>query len=143
MKVQSDWIHKELTESAIEEISKFSKDIATSDKNPTKGYPLNNDVKTSKLRRFYGEVKRIQSKGILDEKNSFRMLKPKLAYAVGREDQKNNPKLKDLFIVLSDAIDNVEIDKIDNENELKKRFSNFVQLFEAIVAYHKFHGGKE
>lgn len=141
MKVKKEWIQDELTEDALTLISEFSKDLATSDKSE-KGWLQNNDVKTSKIRRFYGEVKRIQARGIANEKPAFRMLKPKLAYAVGRETVRD-AKLRLLFEVLSVGIDSVEIDKINDPKELNKRFSNLVQLFEAIVAFHKYHGGKD
>lgn len=79
---------------------------------------------TNQLRKFFGEVKRQQMQGF--DKTDFIMLKPKLAYAVGRSDR--GSKIKDLYFVLSDAID-----KVTDENG----FQNFISIFEAIVAYHK------
>ena len=81
-------------------------------------------LKTNQLRKFFGEVKRQQMQGF--NKSSFIMLKPKLAYAVGRAEGEN--KIKDLYFVLADAID-----KVSDE----KSFNNFITIFEAIVAYHK------
>lgn len=89
---------------------------------------------TSQLRKFFGEVKRQQMVGY--DNTEFVMLKPKLAYAVGRAKQngKRNKtqKIEDFYLVLSDAIDKVEscADKL-------KAFKNFITVFEAIVAYHK------
>ena len=63
------------------------------------------------------------------------MLKPKLAYAVGRVKQqhKNDDiRIKDFADVFSKAIDFV-IESKDKE----RSFKNFVNFFEAIVAYHK------
>ena len=54
------------------------------------------------------------------------MLKPKLAYAVGRADGKN--KIVDFYKVISEAMSHVKDEA---------QFRNFVQIFEAIVAYHK------
>ena len=62
--------------------------------------------------------------------SEFVMLKPKLAYAVGRA--KKNSKIKDFYDVMSDAID-----KVTQSSDKKKAFKNFISVFEAIVAYHK------
>lgn len=80
---------------------------------------------TSQLRRFFGEVKRQQMQGF--SKSEFVLLKPKLAYAVGRDADKNS-KINDFYKVLSIAMDQVSDERT---------FSNFIKVFEAIVAYHK------
>lgn len=79
---------------------------------------------TSQLRKFFGEVKRQQMVGY--NQTDFIMLKPKLAYAVGRAGK--NSKIRDFYEVLAPAID-----MVSNETE----FKNFITIFEAIVAYHK------
>lgn len=79
---------------------------------------------TNQLRKFFGEVKRQQMVGY--KETDFVLLKPKLAYAVGRADQ--NSKIKDFYYVMSNAID-----LVSNEHQ----FKNFIKVFEAIVAYHK------
>lgn len=88
---------------------------------------------TSQLRKFFGAVKRLQTTGY--NESSFLMLKPQLAYAVGRaKNGNNNNKIKDLYEVLSVAIDTV----VDNETKNPDiYFKNFIAIFEAIVAYHK------
>ena len=111
---------------------------------------------TSQLRRFFGEVKRQQSIGY--KESSFVLIKPKLAYAVGRakKDSKSSyNKIEDLYYILSNAIDIViqeekkkekAVEESQNEVERKKAllekgkhlpFKNFISIFEAIVAYHK------
>lgn len=80
---------------------------------------------TSQLRRFFGEVKRQQMTGY--NETDFVLLKPKLAYAVGRA-KDSNAKINDFYDVIANAIDNVK-------NEV--HFKNFIKIFEAIVAYHK------
>lgn len=80
---------------------------------------------TSQLRKFFGEVKRQQMQGY--NETDFVLLKPKLAYAVGRATG-NNPKIKDFYAVISNAIDLVKDET---------HFKNFIKFFEAIVAYHK------
>ena len=99
----------------------------------TKG-EYDDPLTTSQLRKFFGEVKRQQMMGY--NSTNFVMLKPKLAYAVGRAKQnakKNrHQKIEDFYKVLTDAINKVEAsaDKV-------KSFNNFIKIFEAIVAYHK------
>lgn len=86
---------------------------------------VNKKLTTNQLRKFFGEVKRQQMQGY--NKTDFILLKPKLAYAVGRAKNKN-AKINDFYKVMSNAIDQVQ-------NE--QHFKNFIKIFEAIVAYHK------
>ena len=89
---------------------------------------------TSQLRKFFGEVKRQQMTGYDD--TEFVMLKPKLAYAVGRAKQNGkkdkHQKIEDFYTVMADAID-----KVEASTDKPKAFKNFITTFEAIVAYHK------
>lgn len=83
---------------------------------------------TNQIRKFFGEVKRIQSKSFNSEtKIEFKLLKPKLAYAVGRS-KKKEAKIHDFYHVFAPAIDYVET---------KDDFRRFIKIFEAVVAYHK------
>ncbi|MCQ2230552.1 MAG: type III-A CRISPR-associated protein Csm2 [Paludibacteraceae bacterium] len=84
-----------------------------------------NHLTTNQLRKFFGEVKRQQMSGY--NETDFVLLKPKLAYAVGRAKEKD-AKIKDFYFVIADAID-----KVRTEQD----FKNFIKIFEAIVAYHK------
>lgn len=77
---------------------------------------------SSQLRRFYGEVKRQQ---INYNMSDFVLLKPKLAYAVGRD---KGTKIVDFYKVMTEAMS-----QVSNEQE----FGRFVKVFEAIVAFHK------
>lgn len=89
----------------------------------------NRGLKTSQIRKVYGAVKKIQ---MSDEfrRNDMIMLKPKLAYAAARDDA-----VTDLKDALTQAIDRVGDDP--------KRFKNFVDFFEATLAYHKDAGGRD
>ena len=97
------------------------------------------NVKTSQLRAFYSAVNRIrvqsqQANGFSPEiERSLILLKPKLAYAAGR-----HKTLKSFQSFMVQAIDGVV-----NSNGKKLALTNFFDLLEAVVAYHKFHGGKE
>ena len=95
------------------------------DKNGRERDVKESKLTTSQLRKFFGEVKRQQMSGY-DETN-FVLLKPKLAYAVGRA-KAPNAKINDFYKVIANAID-----KVHNEQQ----FKNFIKIFEAIVAYHK------
>jgi len=86
---------------------------------------------TSQLRKFFGEVKRQQMMGY--DETDFVLLKPKLAYAVGRA-KDSNAKINDFYYVIANAIDCV---KAPSRDESVVRFKNFIKIFEAIVAYHK------
>ena len=89
---------------------------------------------TSQLRKFFGEVKRQQMTGY--DETEFVMLKPKLAYAVGRAKQNGRKgkyqKIEDFYLVMADAID-----KVVKSPDKGKAFNNFITAFEAVVAYHK------
>lgn len=113
---------KEIQEKVTNETVKFAERFGSYlGKNDT-----DKKLNPSQLRRFFGEVKRQQLVGYTGHESDFILLKPKLAYAVGRADKKS--KIKDFYYVMSDAIDLVH-------NE--KQFNNFIKVFEAIVAYHK------
>ncbi|MEE0912914.1 MAG: type III-A CRISPR-associated protein Csm2 [Paludibacteraceae bacterium] len=123
-------ITEKVTNVTVDFAKRFGTHLGTSDIGNT-GKPINNQMTTSQLRKFFGEVKRQQMKGY--DETDFILLKPKLAYAVGRANGKN-PKIKDFYDVISKAIDCV---KASSQEESKKRFKNFIKVFEAIVAYHK------
>ena len=86
---------------------------------------------TSQIRKFFGEVKRIQA-DFENSKDDVPLLAAKLAYAVGR---KRSQKMKDFFDVFYPAI------KVINGN--RSNYDRFVKLIESTVAFHKFHGGKD
>ena len=89
------------------------------------------ELTNSKIRNVYGEIKRIQMGGFEKNKSSFYLLRPKVAYAVGRD--KNNVGLNLFKEVFDEAVKYVKDDRT---------FHNFCNLMEAILAYHKAHGGK-
>jgi CRISPR-associated protein Csm2 len=90
-------------------------------------------LKTSQIRKFLDAVNEIRSKGVQKPENDsfFRsqcmLLKPKLAYAAGRQPD----TVKPLMVVLEPCID-----KVHN----KADFTRFYRFMEAIIAYHRYHG---
>lgn len=99
---------------------------------------VSNYMTTSQIRNFFGEVRRIQMKGIKNEKVAFLLLKPKLAYAAKRHDNKGIRQFKDIITKSHEIVMEVK----DDEKKFLERFKNFVDFLEAILAYHKVHGGK-
>lgn len=127
-KIPSKEITEKITKATVEFANRFGNHLGTDDtKIDTNGKTCTTREKltTNQLRKFFGEVKRQQLQGY--NETDFVLLKPKLAYAVGRSKGKN-PKIKDFYMVMSDAID-----KVNNPEQ----FINFIKIFEAIVAYHK------
>lgn len=79
---------------------------------------------TSQIRNILDEIQRMRE---FDEAK-LHLLRPKLAYAAGR----HGGKVKDFQKLLDTAI------KITT----KENFKNFKNFVEAIVAYHRYYGGK-
>lgn len=120
-------IEEKITDATIKFAEEFGKYLATSDTYVDKNGKTKdrkNALTTNQLRKFFGEVKRQQLRGY--QPTDFILLKPKLAYAVGRAD--NGSKIADFYVVISGGIDRVHDEK---------SFKNFINIFEAIVAYHK------
>lgn len=96
------------------------------------------DVTTSQIRNVYGTVKKLEMLNKFDDKahRQLLLLKPKLAYARGKvTNEHKRESFKKLEHALGHAIDAVS----PEDTETFRRFCNF---FEAILAYHKAHGGK-
>ena len=98
-------------------------------------------LKTNQIRKFLDAVKRLKVKLAQDKEESFSviedelfLLKPKLAYAAIRQQDRGGNPVKPLSDVISEAIDKVK-DSPD--------FYRLVQLIESIIAYHKAAGGKD
>lgn len=142
--IPADAIRSGVNKSTVEFSEKFGNHLAKNGKhkeiryNPRTRKEESTFVEESKLtssqlRKFFGEVKRQQMTGY--NESSFLLLKPKLAYAVGRaKDGKKYYKIEDLYNVLSNAIDVVVAEETTDK---QKAFKNFIAIFEAIVAYHK------
>lgn len=94
---------------------------------------------TSQIRNFYGELKRIQLKGITSHKSAFHLLRPKLAYAAKRAEKSGGRGANRFKDEIFKAHQAVNID----ENGFEDRFQNFCDLCEAILAFHKASGGKD
>ena len=120
--IKEKWIENEITDEAIDYANRFGR------------YLKNQGLTTSQIRNFFSEVKRIQLQGYKKNISQFKLLKAKLAYAVGRESSVSKRNvLKDFKNVFEQAHNYVQ-DEIS--------FDNFVSFLEAILAFHKYYGGK-
>lgn len=141
-----EWIQNEtgLTRESIQWAREFGKFLAKTKYENNK--KVKEQLSTSQIRRFFGLIKRLQAKGYDENSRSdLLMLTPQLAYAVGRDKKKIRGKVVDtskihyFYQEISSAIDAINAGEIETE---QKYFKNFVNLVEAIVAYHKFAGGE-
>ena len=82
--LKTEWIYDGITPDAVEWTKSFG-EFLTKKQNEIK--PLT----TGQLRKFFGEIKRIES-NVEKYRNDIAMLKPLLAYAVGRDTIKYNKK---------------------------------------------------
>lgn len=87
---------------------------------------IRNNVTSSQLRNVFLRVKKA---GTCEE---LLLLRPKIAYVGGRSDSYD---LK-TFVFLLDRL----IENLDNDKDKMIQFQSF---FEAVIAYHKYYGGKE
>lgn len=129
VKLQDAWITKGADDSMIhfaEIIGKFLSPLKKDDKS---------SLTNSQIRNVFGEIKRIQmsidSKGWDLIKPSFYLLKPKVAYAAGRN--------RNLGIVAFKIFFDKAFDNVTNKQE----YLNFCNLIEAVLAYHRAFGGKD
>lgn len=129
--IKPEWITQGIDNDAIEWARTFGEYLSPEGKNNSNHKPMT----TSQLRRFFGEVKRIDA-DFETNKQSVSMLRPMLAYAAGKD---SGTKLSDFQKIIDPAIE--QVDKAE-DSQKRTYFKNFVNLFEAIVAYHKFYGGK-
>lgn len=84
-------------------------------------------LSSSQIRNILDEIQRMQGQQFNQKR--LQLLRPKMAYAAGRH--------KGKVMVLQQVTDQA-IQMVTN----KEQFENFRHFFEAIVAYHRYHGGE-
>jgi CRISPR-associated protein Csm2 len=101
---------------------------------------ITDKLKTGQIRNFYSAVTRMRTDyanketGYMDTlKKEITMLKPKLAYAAGRQTAVRST----FYPTMRKAIDGIV-----ESNYSSAAFENFFMFAESIVAYHKFYGGE-
>lgn len=138
---KSDWIAK--ANGFEDETIKFADDFGKHLCDLRGDRPGYAALTTSQIRNFFGEVKRIHAKvqkdGFSKHKTSFLLLKPKLAYAEARALAKSKEtRLQDFRGIVDMAHDAVL-----RSDSPESAFQRFVDLLEAILAYHKAYGGRD
>jgi len=99
---------------------------------------VKNNLTRAQIRNIFTEVRKIEALWDADLSSARRrlnMLKPKLDYQTSRSEP-----VRGLRDVLIKAIE--EVESAPDEAECTRRFSRFMDLFEAILAYHRALGGK-
>lgn len=121
---------KDLKDLSAENIVKLGEELG-------KRFAREKKITTSQIRNVFSDIKRIHFEWKARENKDkllgeLTLLKPKLAYTAGR-----HSNVRELKKVLEKAIDGV----VNSQNS-EKAGENFFNLVEAIVAYHKYYGGK-
>ncbi len=99
-----------------------------------------NPLSTTQLRKFFGQIKRLQAEGYSEANHSkLLMLIAQLAYAVGRNKVRRG---RDVVDTTKIGFFQEELETAIEQIKNPQHFKNFVNLVEAIVAYHKFEGGQ-
>ncbi len=96
-------------------------------------------LKASQIRRIFGELKSIQAdlrqaQELAKLTRRLTLLRPRLAYQAKRIEG-----MDELRNVLDECIQII----VNNRDKKRDAIANFVDFFEAILAYHKFHGGED
>lgn len=95
-------------------------------------YLVEEGLTTSSFRKFFGEMRRIQNLKDSRKKEDILLLKAKLAYDAAR---KGDQGMKSFYLKLKDALETC--------GEQPDSFDRFVKIVEAVVAFHKFNGGRD
>jgi CRISPR-associated protein Csm2 len=131
---KTEWISDRIDERTVTFADSFGKHLCDVNDNRIGRMAMT----TTQIRNVFGEVKRIQARmetnGYEKERSSFLLLRPKMAYAEARVLAKSGrSNISDFRKIMEKA--HLEVKSHDS-------FKNFVDFFEAILAYHKFYGGK-
>ena len=135
--LEKKWITTGITTEAIRFAEEFGKYLA-GDPRDSRAPKLT----TSQIRNFFGEVRRIQMQPLAQDRSrtDFLLLQPKLAYAAARAKNEGATAFRR---EMQKALEAVDINAAgDSEQAIEKRFRNFCDLLEAILAYHKANGGE-
>lgn len=104
-----------------------------------RGKDFAQDVKTNQIRNVFSHINEMRmnyrkEKSYSAVERDLILLKPKLAYAKGRQPRALGDFQKFMFEA---------VDAVSGASDKQKALENFFALVEAVVAYHKFHGGED
>lgn len=129
MSFESKWITEKIDKDCIDFAEKLGKELK------------DGKFTTSQFRNIYGELKRIQMAGYAKEEVSFLLLKPKMAYAVKRMENRDNAEIIKKFHSTFDQAYKAVVSGTAQLDEQGKRFDRLCSFMEAVLAYHKSFGG--
>ncbi len=102
-------------------------------------------VSSNQMRNIFGYVKKQEAdiKGLPEGAEipaktimKLKLLSPKMAYIIGRAQRYSANTLEVLKIFFDDCISEIE------KSKSKEQFQRFIDMFESILSYHKYYGGK-
>lgn len=136
IRICRDEIRREQIQKAIEqggnEIVKIAEPIGEC---LGRGLRYNERLTTSQIRNIFTIAKKMQMKRVEDIKwEEFILLKPKIAYMTRKTSANLGAQI--LGDILIEAVD------VAYQGRKKEYFKNFMDFFEAILAYHVSYGGK-
>ncbi len=108
------------------------------------GEDKENQLTKTQIRKFLDAVIRIKNlhKDNVDYRAQAMLIKPKLAYIVGKT--KKSKRIKGETIIINPVGPLMEVlEPCINRIYNKEDFERFADFVEAIVAYHKYYGGKD
>jgi CRISPR-associated protein Csm2 len=99
------------------------------------GAAISRKVKTNQIRRFLDGTRKVEAElksnlPFEKVKDQIILLRPKLAYAAGRHED-----VKELAEILDAAVKSAA--------QTQENFTKFLRFMESIIAYHRFHGGRD
>lgn len=94
------------------------------------------ELTTAQIRSILDDIQSIDPSNTQNISRELQLLRPKLAYAAGR----HQGRVKQFQSVVDYAI---EIITSQDEEKMSQGFENLKAFVEAIVAYHRYYGGKE
>lgn len=95
-------------------------------------------ITTTQIRNVFGTVKKMELTGTYNAAQLL-LLRPRLQWALARASRDNKPHFETFVAILENGINAVVEGTAAEQQE---KFNRFCQGFEAILAYHKAHGGK-
>jgi len=133
--INNDILKKIIVEGDVKELNKYADELAQ--KFVTK-LEIEEQSRSGNKRRKEKELTTSQIRNIFDviqrmtkyDENKLQLLRPKLAYLAGR----HGGRVKEFQTLIEECLPLVTDDTT---------FTNFKNFIEAIVAYHKFHGGTD
>lgn len=125
------WIKDGVDNDAIAQAKALGHHLAEDIKDE-KGKITSEKLTSTQIMKFLGKLKRIKiaiagkNGGFDAEKQTIKLLEPQLAYAVGKK--KGKGKIKVFYDEIAPAFSQIDYEL---------QFKNFVNLMEAVVAFHK------